>query len=255
MLLHMKVKRLIISICRVMGFYPAPLIKRSDLKTMNDLLRPVLNGHQLIRLGSEKDGGYLLPNDLEGIRQCISPGVSNNMSFETEVWDKFEIESLMYDGSCDAPSSITSNQKFYQLFVGAVDKPNYISMSEIIKEHVPYKDQDLLGQIDIEEGEYEFIKYASQSDVSKFRILIIEFHNLEMWLNAKFFNETVLPIFDKLNFSFDLVHNHPNTACGYYKYKGVKFPKVVELTFHRKDRAKSYGGFAELPHPLDKDNF
>lgn len=251
----MNVKSIIISICRGIGFYPTPLIKRKDLETFENLLRPVINGHQLIRLGSENDGGYLLPDDLEGIRECISPGVSDNMSFETEIWDKFKIESLMYDGSCDAPESITANQKFYKLFVGSIDLPNYISMFKIINEHVLYKDHDLLGQIDIEEGEYDFIKFASQSDLSKFRILIIEFHNLEKWLHSNFFNETVMAVFDKLNLSFDLVHNHPNTSSGYFKFKGFKFPKVVELTFHRKDRAKSYGGFAKIPHPLDRDNF
>jgi len=255
MLVVMDAKRLVISICRRIGFYPSPLINRVDLETLKSLMRPVLNGHKLIRIGSDNDGGYLVPDDLAGINECISPGVSDNMSFETEIWNKFKIKSLMYDGSCEAPPSITPNQKFYKLFVGSVDKPNYISMSKIIKEHVSNKNADLLGQIDIDEGEYEFLKFASNTDLSRFRILIIEFHSLERWLQSTFFHETVLPIFEKLNLFFDLVHNHQNTACGDFTYKGARIPKVIELTFHRKDRAESYGGFATLPHPLDRDNF
>lgn len=71
----------------------------------------------------------------------------------------------------------------------------------------------------------------------------------------KIFEETIKPVFEKINLFFDLVHNHQNTACGDFEYKSVQFPRVVELTFHRKDRAMSYGGFATLPHPLDRDNF
>jgi hypothetical protein len=255
MILVMDIKRLVIQICRRIGFYPSPLIDRADLETFNSLLRPVLNGHELIRIGSDNDGGYLVPDDLAGINKCISPGVSDNMSFEIDIWNKFKIKSYMYDGSCEAPSEITSNQKFYKLFVGSVDKPNYISMSQIINDHVINKNDDLLGQIDIEEGEYEFIKFASNADLSRFRILIIEFHDLERWLQSRFFQETIQPIFEKLNLFFDLVHNHRNTACGEFTYKGAQFSRVVELTFHRKDRAKSYDGFATLPHPLDRDNF
>lgn len=181
----MDAKRLVISISRRIGFYPSPLIDRVDLETLKSLLRPVLNGHELIRIGSDNDGGYLVPDDLVGINECVSPGVSDNMSFETEIWNKYKIKSLMYDGSCEAPPEMSANQRFFKLFVGSVDKPNYISMSQIINNHVS-SNNDLLGQIDIEEGEYELIKFASNADLKRFRILIIEFHDLERWLQSRF---------------------------------------------------------------------
>jgi hypothetical protein len=53
---------------------------------------------------------------------------------------------------------------------------------------------------------------------------------------------------------FDLVHYHPNTAGGNLKYKGITIPKVVELTFHRKNDLKATTKFRNLPHPLDSDN-
>lgn len=36
---------------------------------------PLTTNIELIRVGSNFDGGYLVPNDLQGIEACFSPGV------------------------------------------------------------------------------------------------------------------------------------------------------------------------------------
>jgi hypothetical protein len=61
-------------------------------------------------------------------------------------------------------------------------------------------------------------------------------------------------MFKKIFSVFDLVHYHPNTVGGKFKYKGNAIPKVVELTFHRKNNFKTTDKFRKLPHPLDSDN-
>ena len=48
-------------------------------------LRPVKTKFNLIRIGGAKDGGYLLPADLDGIAACFSPGVADTANFETEL--------------------------------------------------------------------------------------------------------------------------------------------------------------------------
>ncbi len=51
-------------------------------KLLADVLRPFDVGHPLIRIGAFSDGGYLVPSDLQGIKACFSPGVSQQSSFE-----------------------------------------------------------------------------------------------------------------------------------------------------------------------------
>src|SRR4051794_36195573 len=55
-----------------------PVDRQADLI---QALRPWITEHPLIRLGGEHDGGYLLPDDLDGIVACFSPGVSDEASF------------------------------------------------------------------------------------------------------------------------------------------------------------------------------
>ena len=53
---------------------------------------------------------------------------------------------------------------------------------------------------------------------------------------------------------FEVVHVHPNNACGVWQYKGIEFPEVIEVTFLRRDCVKSTDGYSSLPHELDQLN-
>jgi hypothetical protein len=51
--------------------------------------------------------------------------------------------------------------------------------------------------------------------------------------------------------NFDLVHSHLNAGVGYFSYGDKKFPHVVELTFHRKDRSLKPLRKRSIPNSLD----
>lgn len=237
-----------------MGFYPTPLLGRQDFKELKAFLKPVINGHDLIRVGSSGDGGYLIPNDLDGISTLVSPGVSNNMQFETAVFEQFKIHSYMYDGSVDAPPEITSNQTFFKKFVGSTTDKDFVNLKYILEKDLKNVKGDLIAQIDIEGAEIEFLNASSLEELERFRIIVVEFHEIDRWLQKHYYFEHIKPLFDKINGEFDLVHYHPNTVSKQIKYCGESISKTIELTFHRKDRARMYGGFAKSPHPLDKNN-
>jgi hypothetical protein len=230
------------------------------MKKIYQILKPIDNGHELVRIGAPKDGGYLLPNDLVGIDICFSPGVAKNWSFEKDLYDKFKIPSVMYDGAVDAPRDLTEEHLFHKKYIGMFSSHNFISVSDVIKIDLQRYSGDLLAQIDIEGGEYAIFSTISKDELCRFRVIIVEMHEIDRWIQKRYFNEIVSPILDKLFTTHDLVHSHPfiNTlknSGGYFRFKGYKIPKVVELTFHRKDRAKYYGENRIIPNTLDADNF
>lgn len=94
----------------------------SQLKMFNLLnkLRPVKTEFNLIRVGSENDGGYLLPDDLNSIKACFSPGVDTNASFEKDLLQNFQIESHLADLSVDAPPNELKPKSFIKKFLGGV---------------------------------------------------------------------------------------------------------------------------------------
>ena len=48
--------------------------RNSDIGDLIGRLHPLDCGRDLIRIGAESDGGYLLPDDLDGLEYCFSRG-------------------------------------------------------------------------------------------------------------------------------------------------------------------------------------
>lgn len=74
---------------------------KQDLLNFFSMLSVKESEHGLIMVGGMSDGGYLIPNDLEKIKYCFSPGVSSTANFELELTN-FGIHSFLADYSVDA---------------------------------------------------------------------------------------------------------------------------------------------------------
>jgi len=228
------------------------LSKQADEGTVRDLiasLHPVTTCFPLIRIGDDGDGGYLLPDDLDGISACFSPGVSHWAPFETDLIGR-GIPCFLADASVDeAPIKGAS---FIKKFVGVIDDDTTIRLDDWVAEFAP-NEGDLLLQMDIEGAEWPVLLNASAAVLRRFRIMVIEFHDLE-----RLMDEHALPIiagvFARLLRDFHIVHNHPNNY-GRTVHKGdLVIPRVMEMTFLRKDRAEASGFATTFPHPFDRTN-
>jgi len=236
------------------GIYVEKATPRDRLNALAIKLWPVRTRFPLLRIGSEYDGGYLIPDDLEGIAACFSPGVDTNASFEKELHKREGIPSHLADYSVGGPPLGFAAESFSKKFLGAFDDDVYITLDSWVSEKTQStKFQDLLLQMDIEGGEYATILRASDETLERFRIIIIEIHDIEAWAQPNFFSIVEI-FFQKLLANFHVVHNHPNNCCGVVDIGGFLAPRVFELTFLRKDRAHSDGFCKLFPHPLDKPN-
>ena len=213
-------------------------------------LIPINNNVELIRIGSLADGGYLLPDDLSGVQMCISPGVADSWGFELELLSTYQINSLMIDASIETPK-LQAGLEFQKLWLGPSNDKNTLSMNSIIRNQLELGNHELLLQMDIEGAEYGCLMATDLELLSKFRIAVIEFHDLEMWKINSYFSKVVAPLFAKLTELFDIVHLHPNNGGLNFNWHGVTHPSGIELTFHRKDRANGYSGNRNLPNKLD----
>lgn len=235
------------------GIYVDPMVAPSRLQALAERIRPIKSNVSLIRVGAEEDGGYLIPDDLQGINICFSPGVDQVASFEAGLL-KFGIRSHLADYSVDKVPQGVSVASFTKKFIGANDNDQFISMESWIRGVSEYgQTNDLLLQMDIEGGEYESLLSIPNDILARFRIAAIEFHNIETWSQGHYLS-LVEATFEKLLKVFHVVHNHPNNAMGIVDMNGFLAPRVFELTLLRKDRVGTIEGFATLPHPLDRPN-
>lgn len=215
-------------------------------------LRPITNGHELIRLGGASDGGYLVPDDLDGIAKCFSPGSGGNWGFERALLNRYAISSEICDRESSRPTDLDQGVGFTDAWLGSITEPGFVSLQEWMTSAPA--DQDLLLQMDIEGAEWHVLPAVDRNELRRFRIMLIEFHNLHWLQNQAFLENLAKPLFLRLLQDFDIVHVHPNNNGILWRGAGFRFPSLAEFTFHRKDRAKSYLGPSQLPHPQDRNN-
>ena len=214
------------------------LTQKEDLLQLLNRLRPQDNGHPLIRVGGSGDGGYLIPNDMEGIAELFSPGSNKLSNFERETADIWQIKSFICDSLEEQPTDLSTFQDFTDTWVGPyTDGENYLSLAQWIEEK-SQPSGDLMLQMNIEGAEFLTLLAVPTILMKRFRIIVIEIHFLESLKNRWAFENIYTPFFNKILADFDVVHLHPNNCCGLWSYGGIEFPRLIELTLHRKDRSK-----------------
>lgn len=224
----------------------------SDVNALIKHLWPQKTEHDLIRIGANGDGSYLLPNDLENIAACFSPGVSYVADFELAIAEK-GIPCFMIDASITKPPVFHKLFTFQSLFLGTKTHEHFITLQDWVENSNILQNKDLLLQMDIEGAEWAVLLCLDIELLKRFRIIVIEFHDVDGIVERKIY-QYMKAVFDKILDYFTVVHIHPNNNDGYITYHNQKIPRTIEMTLHRSDRIKQKEPARSFPHPLDIKN-
>lgn len=217
-----------------------------------DKIRPIKSSTPLIRIGSENDGGYLVPDDFKNIKHCFSPGISDNISFESTLSKIYNIDCFLCDYSIAAPPFKVNRHFFIKKFLGNESNSKTITLENWIEQNVS-NPQNMILQMDIEGCEYDVLMDVKESTLEQFRIIVIEFHHFSQILSPLGF-KLINFVFDKILKSHSIVHIHPNNVGNNTIYKDVEIPEILEFTFLKNDRIETRNYNTDFPHELDRDN-
>lgn len=242
---------------------PDLMSKPSDIYRLIRLMRAYDSGIPLIRLGPDADGGYLVPEDMEGIKACFSPGVGEQFGFELDCQQR-GMEVYMADGSIENPVNLPERMHFIPKYLMTKYERTDVHLSDFKKGTITLPDwivqsglniqEDLMLQMDVEGFEYDILLTQSSDLLKRFRIMIVEFHALDL-LGIESFRAEVEQLFRKLLKTHDIVHVHPNNNPEkLFSVNGIKIPKIMEFTFLRKDRMRRKKLATRFPHHLDRLN-
>lgn len=232
--------------------FPTRMTDPSNLRILLTTLHPISPEKELIRLGHQGDGGYLVPDDLTGISACFSPGVSRISGFEKDCAD-CGMKVFLADKSVDRPAEEHKLFHFSKKFIGAISNDDFMTLDSWVDTSLSDRDSDLLLQIDIEGYEYEVFLSTSEVLMRRFRIIVAEFHQLDQLWNKPFFN-LASRTFEKILKTHSCVHIHPNNCRGSIKKDGIEIPKTMEFTFLKSDRIDHCSYQQNFPNPLDCEN-
>lgn len=235
--------------------FPSKTTKAKDLRSLIHAMKVTPIEDELIRIGPNQDGGYLVPDCISGIKHCFSPGVAESSDFELSLANQ-GIEVYLADRSVDAPPITHPNFHFQKKFIASRDCNSDGLMtldswySDMI-EPPSNKSPEAILQMDIEGQEYEVLHNISDKLLSRFRVIIVEFHRLYQ-LADRYSYRWMSSAFHKLLQSHAVVHIHPNNNRKTLSLHGVKIPANMEITFLRRDYIKPTNKTLIFPHPLDQ---
>ena len=207
-----------------------------DLSLIVNLLRPEKVGASLMRIGSDGDGGYIVPDDLVGIVSCFSPGVGDNSDFEKDLASR-GIKCYLTDGTVENPP--LSDPLFHfskkNLSVFPINSKE-IKFDNWINDNLDSLSEELILQMDIEGSEWGIILNTSDSLLQNFRIMTIEFHDLQL-ISTRLGFDLISNVLSKIHKNFAVVHIHPNNWRLPIRVHGIDVPPILEVTYLRRDRA------------------
>jgi len=223
----------------------------------------------LIRIGNESDGGYVVPKcSIIGVQTLVSFGVGSNWSFEQDIeelipdikiygfdhtvslayflrktFNGFVKSLIKYNFSKHLRPRLNHLSRYFRFW--SIKRNNTHVQIEITKQNVfnivkKYSRNSNFGvKIDIEGGEFEILPEIF-GPLRGANFVLIEFHDIE--INREKF-DFILNEF--LKFSV-IAHLH----CNNFDSIGLNgFPKTIELTFVNANYANTKELVTALPLP------
>ena len=197
---------------------------------MDKKLLEVYNYENKIRIGSNSDGGYVICK-IPGNYDCyISCGISNEASFDRDFLNLYKNigknNSYAFDGTIeDYPWHYTKNINFIKKNISNINDNKHTNLKYLLKNY-----NNIFLSMDIEGGEYEWLKSLEEYELNKFKQICIEFHGL----NDDNYGCSVkekMNCLKKINKTHYLVHAHGNNFGPIVD----NIPYVLELTYVRKN--------------------
>lgn len=221
------------------------------VKTLFGLIRPrTARGVDKIRVGGPGDGGYVMLDPGEG-GIAYSFGVSTVSPWDLDMARR-NFRVFQYDGSVDAPPDEHPNIFFHKYYIGgnsAAMPSDWKTLHDVLRDHHHEDEHDIILQMDIEGGEWEFFNAATAGDLLRFKQIIVEFHkeipdeNTLAVLRA--IRETHTPIHVHCN-NVDAPTYIPPLRCFYSGVFEVSYARTADFRF---EPCHSY-----FPTPLDSPN-
>ena len=201
---------------------------------MNNLeLLQVYNFDKKKRYGKDGDGGYVIA-ELDGEYDCyISAGISDEESFSRDFINKYNIskkDSYGFDGSINNyPYQYTENIQFIKKDINGFNDEDYSNLSFLTEKY-----SNIFLKMDIEGGEYPWLLQIDESQLNKFKQIVIEFHGItdDSWY-YKYRDK--IKCLKKLSNTHYIVHAHGNNWAPVVN----NIPNVIELTYVNKNQFDS----------------
>jgi|DEB0MinimDraft_10_1074344.scaffolds.fasta_scaffold61910_2 hypothetical protein len=214
--------------------------------------------HTKERVGSKKDGGYVVLNEISKDTQVLlSYGVEDNTSFENDFTHKFGCVAHLFDHTIDGldPNSDSKRFTFHKEGISHVKTKDCDTLMTHLskfgnRDHVTLK-------MDVEWCEWAVFETFPEDYLDFFDQILCEFHLIPMDYkggHSPYFTKFHSRVYDEINDllmkryagvmhklqrHFYVFHAHCNNSLPCNVVNGADVPPLLELSLVRKDLVKN----------------
>jgi hypothetical protein len=223
-----------------------PVVYALALLTPFDINKP------RVRIGPDRDGGYVVVKDFKLNQAVISYGIGTEYGFERELAHR-GYDVYMFDHTIESINADSDRMKFYREGISGVSKPENNLYS--IEDHLAKYDVEgdhLILKLDAEGAEIDAIGMASETCLRRFEQIVLEIHGL-VNLGRDDYRDSFVAMFSKLNKLFTLFHVHANNHDGpnaIYTVSGCPVSNLLELSYVRTASIERYASRTLYPTPF-----
>lgn len=202
------------------------------------------------RIGLGHDGGYVMLDDWAGLAGALSIGIGNDDGWDREMVRR-GLSVAQYDHTITAPPSTGPGLNWQPVGIAPADVNNLRSLRSLIALSGLPAEGDLLLKLDVEAAEWPALAGGEDAaPLGRFRQVLVEFHWFERIGEDHWFviAEQALA---HLNRSHAVVHVHGNNWGGMALIGGIPFPRVLEVTYARRDAYAFEAEAGLFPSALD----
>jgi hypothetical protein len=206
-----------------------------------------------VRIGNENDGGYVTPASALECDVVVSIGIGTDVSFDLALAER-GARILQFDHTVDGPPHQHPNFVFTKLGWGPKTEGSFIGFDKIHSQLTKLNPLHSMLKFDIEGEEFDVLETTRVEHLKAFDVIVCEVHYLERLGDPIFFAK-VESCFAKLTANHVPVHLHANNYQALILVEGVPIPRVLELSFLRKDLDHFRTLSSDpIPGPLDRPN-
>ncbi len=208
-------------------------------------------GYELLRIGRDNDGGYVMLDDLPG-GIAYSFGISGDVSWDKDMASR-GYDVFMYDHTIDGLPE--QNARFHWSKLGISDGTTHDerlkTLEELISRNGHENERNMILKMDVEGAEWGFFESVKPETLTQFSQMTFEIHGM---INPDY-SERVLNALRKINETHQLIHLHANNNGIYITAGGKNFGSLFEVSYVLRDKYKISQEYdVKLPLNVDMPN-
>ena len=209
----------------------SPDVQRAVLEILRRLEPVRAAGVDKIRIGRERDSGYVMLDDFAAVTAAYSVGIGNEVSWDLAIAER-GIEVHQYDHTIDGPPCEHPRFHWSKTGLGPDVTADLETLPRLLEANGHQGRNDLLFKCDIEGCEWQVLAGLPPETLRHFRQIVIELHDIER-LPDPAFSALVARAIGALTADHRVVHVHANNHRPYGIVGGIPLPAVLELTLVR----------------------